>query len=96
MRRNEMMYLEFDKIVKEVEKAYLIRVGKEQVWVPKSQSILGAVHMCDNPNNWIALTSWIIDKKVLGDKFRFYTGWELVGEYPDSDISYDLGAMEPF
>jgi hypothetical protein len=97
MRRNDELYLEFDSISKETEKAYRVSKDGHEVWFPKSQVKRSRPpHRCENQMNWLCVTQWIVDQKTaqIPKEWKFYTGWELVGDYPDDDMDMAWWEMQ--
>lgn len=55
--------LSFDILVHTTEKAYLLQIGEENIWFPKSHSTL---NMSMN-NNTVRVPKWLADEKDLGE-----------------------------
>jgi hypothetical protein len=61
------VHLDVDEILRETDAAFLVQIGEDEVWLPKSQ-IDGAdgyeVGDCDLT---ISVTEWLARQKGLGD-----------------------------
>lgn len=57
---DETVWLEFDSIEHETEKAYLLVFNGEQLWVPKS-----VIHDWNKPANEVEISEWFAEREGI-------------------------------
>lgn len=59
------VHLDVDEVVKETEKALLLRIGDEELWVPLSQIADAADYSAGDADCTVSVTKWFADKNGL-------------------------------
>ncbi len=66
MSSSNYVRLDVDEVVRETDKAFLLRIDKEnEVWVPLSQIAHSDQYMAGDRNCTISVTSWFAEKRGL-------------------------------
>ncbi len=58
--RRRMMEIKFDEFLHETDKAYLLRFGDSEEWLPKSQ-----VETMDMDDSIVEVADWLVEKRGL-------------------------------
>lgn len=58
--KGNIMEIKFDELLHETDKAYLLRFGKNDEWIPKSQ-----VETLDDVDNTAEVADWLVEKRGL-------------------------------
>lgn len=66
MGNKNWIHIDVDEIVRETEKAFLLRIDDEEVWIPKSQISNPEDYAEGDTNCTVSITDWIANQKGLG------------------------------
>ena len=58
MGRNDPVHIAYDEILIDRKLAILLRIDREEVWIPKSQVL-------DEGENWVEIPEWLALEKSL-------------------------------
>lgn len=65
MGSSNYVHVQVDKILRESEKAFLVRIGDEEHWLPKSQLADPDDYEVGDTDLSIAVTGWLANEKGL-------------------------------
>ena len=65
MGESRWVHLDFDEILRETEKAFLIRIDDEEYWIPFSQIADPEEYREGDTDGEISITEWIAREKGL-------------------------------
>ncbi len=66
MGSGNYVHLDVDEILRETDGAFLLKIGDEELWVPKSQISDASDYGEGDEDCTVSVTKWFADKEGLG------------------------------